>query len=520
MATRYSEYITLKGSHKHVPKGGMVGGLDKNQPVSVTVVIRPKEALPQLAEMRQRRNFDALTKRQYASRHGASQKDIDEVLRFAHHAGLSATAINPAQRSVELRGTIIQLESAFGCELNNYASTNGDRFRARSGPVQIPKELEGIVTGVFGLDNRPVATPKFQPFRPSSVPEPLHTFFANELADLYSFPSDQTGKKQCVGIVELGGGYREDDFNKYFTSLDLQPPRVIAVSVDGGINHPTTPDSADGEVMLDIEVAGAIEPDALLVVYFAPNTDKGFLDAINAAIHDTRNQPGVISISWGAAEDQWTEQSLNAYNEAFQAAGAMGVTVCAASGDRGSDDGVNDGATHVDFPSSSPYVVACGGTRVETDGKKITSEIVWHESEASASGGGVSNVFKLPAYQASAKVPVSIDTQRAGRGVPDVAANADPSTGYRVRVDGTEIVIGGTSAVAPLIAGLITRLNEARGKKAGFIHPKLYSKQTLCRDIVEGNNITTTSKKGYSAGKGWDACTGLGAPIGTRWLSL
>jgi kumamolisin len=263
-------------------------------------------------------------------------------------------------------------------------------------------------------------------------------------------------------------------------------------------------------VMLDIEVAGAVAPEASIVVYFAPNTDQGFLDAITQAIHDTTNKPSVISISWGASESNWTDQSLTNFNEAFKAASLLGVTICAAAGDSGSDDSVGDGKVHVDFPASSPYVLACGGTKLVTNGTKISSETVWHESSTSATGGGVSNFFPIPDYQAKAKVPLSLDTKFKGRGVPDVAGNADPQTGYKVRVDGQNMVIGGTSAVAPLMAGLIALVNEKNGKSAGFINPQIYSTAGSCRDIIKGDNITTSTNKGYKAGKGWDACTGLG----------
>jgi kumamolisin len=244
------------------------------------------------------------------------------------------------------------------------------------------------------------------------------------------------------------------------------------------------------------------------------------LDAINAAIHDSRNKPDVISISWGAPESSWTAQSLQAFNSVLQTAGMMGISVCAAAGDRGSSDGMSDGLAHVDFPSSSPFVIACGGTRLITKDNTVDSETVWHESDDSATGGGVSTVFDLPDYQEKAGVPVSVNSNSKGRGVPDVAADADPATGYRVLVDGNQYVIGGTSAVAPLVAGLIARVNQINGKNLGFFHHELYKNPFACRDIVQGDNITTPTNKGYTAKKGWDACTGWGAPVGSNWLKL
>src|SRR5262249_39776474 len=216
-------------------------------------------------------------------------------------------------------------------------------------------------------------------------------------------------------------------------SIGQKTPKVVAVSVSGGKNSPTNANSADGEVMLDIEVAAAVAPGARIVVYFAPNTDQGFIDAIATAIHDTTYKPTVISISWGAAESNWTAQAMNALDAACQSAAALGVTITVASGDNGSSDGVTDGKNHVDFPASSPHVLACGGTNLQGSGSSITAETVWNgQPQGGATGGGVSNVFTLPNWQASSKVakPAII---AGGRGVPDVAVDADPDSGAVVR---------------------------------------------------------------------------------------
>jgi len=260
--------------------------------------------------------------------------------------------------------------------------------------------------------------------------------------------------------------------------------------------------------MLDIEVAGAVAPKAKIVVYFAPNTDRGFLDAITTAVHDAANQPSVISISWGSAESNWTKQAMTNFDEAFQSAAAMGVTVCAASGDNGSSDAVNDGKDHVDFPASSPFVLGCGGTTLQSSNGQIVDESVWNEQPGGgATGGGISGFFPRPSWQ---------DTVKAGekvvkmRGVPDVSGDADPNTGYNVLVDSQSMVIGGTSAVAPRWAGLIARLNQM-GNPVGYLNPLLYQQAVQAagfHDITEGNNGD------FKAAKGWDPCTGNGTPDG------
>ncbi|HEY2582907.1 MAG TPA: S53 family peptidase, partial [Mucilaginibacter sp.] len=175
-----------------------------------------------------------------------------------------------------------------------------------------------------------------------------------------------------------------------------------------------------------------------------------------------------------------------------------------------SSDGETDGKVHVDFPASSPYALGCGGTKLVVNNNQISSETVWHEASDSATGGGVSTYFPVADYQSNANVPLEIDTQFQGRGVPDVAGDADPDSGYKVLVDGQQMVIGGTSAVAPLMAGLIALINEQTGTPAGFINPQIYANPGLCRDIISGDNKTTTQNTGYTAGPGWDACTGLG----------
>jgi kumamolisin len=259
-----------------------------------------------------------------------------------------------------------------------------------------------------------------------------------------------------------------------------------------------------------------VAPGASIAVYFAPNTTQGFLDAITTAVHDQNTHPDVVSISWGGAESTWTSQALHSYDQAFQDAAALGVMVCCASGDDGSNDNQNDGQAHVDFPSSSPNVLACGGTTLQSSQGTITRETVWNDGPGQgATGGGVSEVFPLPAYQQSANVPVSVNSGFAGRGVPDVAGDADPSTGYQVFVDGQSLVIGGTSAVAPLWAGLIALLNQQLGKSVGFLNTSVYGPlaTTAFNDVVSGSNGA------YSAGPGWDACTGWGSPNGTALLS-
>ncbi len=501
--------VILKGSTRVAPVETELKKIDPETFIEVTVRIRRKKSIDEALAARQ-----VISREDYQNEFGASQEDADVVEAYAHEHHLTTITVDLARRSVILKGKISDFEEAFVVDLHDTENKEGIQFRVRTGDIHIPENLEAIITGVFGFDERPAARPMFQVYKPDNKivsHASTQSYTGDQLAKIYGFPTGVTGKGQCIAIIELGGGYKTADITNYFKTLGIKKPVVKAVSVDGGKNAPTTPNSADGEVLLDIEVAGAVAQEATLVVYFAPNTDQGFLDAITKAVHDTTNKPSVVSISWGAAEMNWTQQAMTNFNETFKAAALLGVTICVASGDNGSSDGVTDGKVHVDFPASSPYVLACGGTKLLTDSSdKITSETVWHAASNSATGGGVSDFFPLPDYQANTNIPVSLNTNFKGRGLPDVAGDADPSTGYKVLVDGQQFVIGGTSAVAPLMAGLIALINQQKGKPAGFINPVLYSTPNLCRDITSGDNKTTQTNTGYAAGKGWDACTGWG----------
>lgn len=522
MVTKHSRHVVPGSERKAVAGAKPVSAAMQEERLEVTLRLRAKlaprvgaagtafdDALPS-----QRRY---LSRKDFAAAHGADPQDIAKVSAFAAAHQLVVIESSQARCTVVLSGTVASFDTAFGVSLQQYEHAGGT-YRGRTGAISVPANLAGIVEGVFGLDDRPQAEPHFQRFATSELDVAPRaagvSFTAPQLASLYQFPSGLDGSGQCIGIIELGGGFKPADIKAYFGRLGLAVPTVRAIRVDGGRNHPTNANSADGEVMLDIEVAAAIAPKALIAVYFAPNTNQGFLDAITTAVHDAVNKPCVISISWGSAESRWTAQSMTQFDQAFQAAAAMGVTVCCAAGDNGSSDGVSDGKPHVDFPASSPFALGCGGTRLTSGGKTIKSEVVWNaDSATSATGGGVSGFFALPGYQKNAKVPPQSGT--GGRGVPDVAGNADPASGYQVRVDGQNLVIGGTSAVAPLWAGLIALMNQKLSHPVGFLNPLIYGSlagRGLFNDIVSGNNGH------YAAAKGWDACTGWGSPVGTKLL--
>ena len=468
----------------------------KDQQAILSVVLRPKAALDPGTLATAKR----ISREDFASQYGIDPQTLELVRAFAAEFGLTLDESAPGPSTVYLKGTLSALEEAFGVMLDSHRI--GEKtYRVRSGSILLPEQLSGQILAVFGLDDRPQATPHFRRARTHAANV---SYTPVQVAELYGFPAGASAAGQTIGLIELGGGFQQADITAYFTGLGLPVPSVIASSVDGGTNTPGSADGADGEVLLDIEVSASVAPGAKIVVYFAPNTDQGFIDAISTAVHDTTHRPSVISISWGGPESTWTAQATTSLDAACQAAAAVGVTITVAAGDSGSTDGVTGTANHVDFPASSPHVLACGGTKLEGSGATIKSEVVWNELTAKegATGGGVSALFPLPTWQANANVPA------AGRGVPDVAGDADPATGYQVRVDGQSQVIGGTSAVAPLWAGLIALANQANGRDAGFVNPKLYAAPSAFRDIIKGSN------GGFSAKPGWDPCTGLGSPHG------
>jgi kumamolisin len=317
-----------------------------------------------------------------------------------------------------------------------------------------------------------------------------------ELAKAYLFPKVAAGNA-VIGIIELGGGYKTGDIVQAFASWDMPPPNLTNVSVDGGTNSPGG--EADAEVVLDIEVAAAAYAyctgkSAKVRVYFAGNTQNGFQDAVSRAIADNCT---VISISWGAPENYWGS-AAKTFDSVCATAASRGIPIFVAAGDNDSGDG--EGGIHVDFPASSPHVIACGGTA-----KTLVSEVVWNDGNNEGTGGGYSNIFPVQSWQIGAP-------RGPGRMVPDIAGNADPNTGYQIFLNGQWTVIGGTSAVAPLYAGLFAALLGSGVAKTPNLNQVLWQFPVCFTDITVGNNGH------WRAGVGPDPCSGLGAVIGQRLL--
>lgn len=524
--------VPVPGSDREeLPGATRIGQVPDDETIQFSVIVRPREGAPDMEEAARNAAITGkfLSREELAAATAPDPADVQAVEEYAHGNGLTVEGADPVTRRVKLAGSAAAVRQAFGVSLDRYEH-GGRTFRGRTGPVLVPPSLAGIVVGVLGTDDRPVAH-RLTTVAPAFVSGASVPMTAEQMASYYNYPAGLDGTGQCIGIVEFGGGYFPQDISAYFAQLGMNTPPIVDVPVAGGSNSPTpgtglTNDTGSletGEVELDIEVAGSAAPGARLAVYFVGSAStNNWVDALSAAIADSTNNPSVLSISWGFAEDALPHQFLTSVDQTLASAGAAGITVLVASGDQGStgswgQQGPPDRLAHVNFAASSPNATGVGGTVLQPDGSGgVSAEVVWNNGAAtSASGGGVSKFFStVPAFQANAGInPVSANPPgNTGRGVPDVSANADT---YKVYIRGKNITVGGTSAATPLWAALIARVNQGIGGRAAALQTMLYGPLRTAGALKD---ITTGDNGAYKAGAGWDACTGLGSPNGTAIL--
>ena len=488
---------------------------------------------------------EPISREELASQYGASQSDVDAVRDALGHYGLTvpADSVSLAARTVVARGTVAQMQEAFGTRLAIYQNKDQGEFRGRDGDLSIPRELDGIVIGVFGLDERRVA--RRYGSNGASGASTASPMGPAEFEQHYSFPAGN-GTGQTIGIAEFGGGYFDTDLRAFNKKYGRAMPNVVTVPCGApaytlaqiqALPHNQQQEALNdsGEVMLDVEVAGSLCPGAELVVYFAPFTQKGWVDLLTAVIDGTPASPLCLSVSWGLAEDapDWSSGALQVIDQQLGAVAKLGITVLAASGDDGSGNQVNDGKFHVNFPASSPNVLAVGGTQL--DDSSPPKEVVWWQPEGDrasgggSTGGGVSTVFSRPAWQT-----VTVATLNSGAGafdgrvVPDVSALAGPPF-YDMIFQGKDHAVGGTSAATPLWAALLARLAASKpGAVSRFMAPLFYTPsgngspigQVACRDVVSGDNASPNPGTGYKAGPGFDAVSGWGTPQGSLLVQM
>jgi kumamolisin len=521
-------FQSIQGSEHPQPKTfKKLHPTDAAQQLTVTVLLRRKPGNTALKpEEAAARPSSRPTREEFAASRGAAQTEVDAVVAFAHQAGLEVVDTDLARRSVVLSGTVAAVDKAFAIELNDYEYEKGT-YRSHDGAVNVPSSIAEYVQAVVGLTDREVEATHFPAAAlaaqrlPAGVPPNAVSLTPAQVATLYNFPAgDGTG--ETIGIYEMKtgttpAGYALSDIQGTFKGFgNLPMPTIIDVPVDGTTNS----GKSDGETGLDITVAGALAPKATIAVYFAGATTENMIHALQQMILPKAGQPApsIISISYGWGPDDTATPSFSAsvyaqFTSLFEDAATNKISVFVSSGDSGASVESKTQA-QVSYPSSDVWVTACGGTSIGNINTNNPDEWVWNDS--GATGGGVSARFPVPAYQSAVKtLPVRNVTKTAGRGVPDISGNASPYSGYEQVLNGKKPVpIGGTSAVAPLYAGLMARINSNLGSPAGFLNTTLYSlPASTFHDILGAPgpaNNTYNGVTGYPAGPGWDACTGLG----------
>lgn len=514
---------------------------DPQERIRVTVVLRSRagDLAGAVADLAHRRPHErpVLSLEEFEERFGSSREDLEKVQAFAADHGLEVVDASAVRSVVELAGTLEAFARAFGVRFQAFHSPLRP-YRTHDGPVLIPPELKGIVEHVIGLDDRPLLNPAAAAggTAASGVTRLVYND-PRDLAAYYDFPAGATGAGQTVAILQFGGGYNQSDLEAYFQLRGIPSPEIALVEMEGQTNQPASaqvmqscaaylglldssyagPDDAEVykantaafwatlECTMDPEILGTVVPGARLVTYMAPDTPKGKYDAFSQAIFDPTYAPSVINCSWGSAEDDTPQSSMISLDQLFQKAALKGVTICASAGDFGTSQ-----PSH--FPATSPHALACGGSSVDDS---LTRETSWYEvisngtlSVTMAGGGGYSQFFEIPSWQTA--MP-----GQTGRGYPDVAAKSDVMTGYDVLVTGLDLPMGGTSAAAPMWAGLVIAINEKLGHPTGYLTALLYS-----ADFAKALKAITESGGGTcQPTAGWNPCTGLGSPIGTALLA-
>ena len=489
--------------------------------------------LEEYAQAVMRGTHPVLEHDQFVYQFGSIEDELNLVINWASANNLTVLESGLDIATVKVTGTAGDFNRLFGIVLET-VTTDTRTYQTHYGNLVIPTEINHVVDLILGLDNSTklgsyaildTDAHVLASIDPNLISNPTPV----DLALAYQFPRAAggdlvQGANTCVGIVELGGGWTTQNLTSTFGRIGQPNPTVVDVSVDGGTNNPTQI-GASGEVMLDIYCVGAVAPAAKIAMYFAPNSLQGFIDCITAATNDTVNNPSVLSISWGTTDTVWGNVGTQLFDAALQAAIVKGITTFAAAGDYGVQ-AISSATTYtVQYPATSPYLIAAGGTVVTINNDyTIATEVAWGTAGGSyAGGGGVSGLYSVPTWQTgltSKTYPTpSSPVALTGRGIPDVSAMATGYTFY-YGINNSSGTFLGTSAVAPLLSGLMARLNSITATKIGSVNATWYAaKSTAFNDITVGDNHGGNTV-GYVATAGWDAATGIGSPIGVNILAL
>ena len=510
-----------------------LGRLERAAPVSLALVLplhntgRLSHLLGGLYDPADPLYHQFLTPAQFEAQFGATQSDADAVAGWAAAHGLAVTGGDAGHQVLDVTGPPAAVEAAFGVRLNQYQSGDGRVFRAPDADPAVPVSVAAHLAGVVGLDTAAVRHPHVRTVSPDALPlarpatigsGPAGGLTPSDIQSAYGLSGvAANGAGQTLAVFELDG-YSASDITQYESDFGLPAVPVQAVPVDGGSGRLNSNGGA-AEVTLDIELQIAGAPGARQVlVYEGPNTDQGLLDTYSRIAAD--DQAKEISTSWGLDEPDNTSSYLQSENVIFARMAAQGQTVFAAAGDSGAyDTGSAADGLAVDDPASQPYVTGVGGTTLSTSGRggAWAGETVWNSGSVfnGAGGGGVSAFWPLPSWQQGV-VSAASHGSTTMRNVPDVALNADPSTGYAIFYGGRWQVYGGTSCAAPLWAAFTARVNQQRlangGSPIGFLNPTLYqlgaSGKSDFHDIVTGTNLFFPAVSGYDDATGWGSFNG------------
>jgi len=558
----------LDGSQRRVRASAQrVGPADPGDVILVSIYVRQKPGSPPWQDINSftatpRRKRERVPHAELVARYSAATEDLALVSKFATDNGLSVVTTDAGRRLVQVSGTADKIAAAFAVELSQYKSPS-ETYRGYEGTISLPEDVATVVEAVLGLDNRRMAR------RAGGLGTVVDTAITPPMvAYTYNFPTPKNGAAgQSIAILEFGGGFAQSDLDDFIADMNNPAvnPQVISpggpavtyksttvkvVTIPGSPGNvmdgnAANPGDSDTEVAADVQIAVSVAQGADVTLYFAPWTEQGWVDALTTIFGAN---PDVLSISWGWAEleptgnIEWTQQTIAQITAAFASFVASECTVFVATGDNGTNCEIDDGKAHVVYPASDPWITACGGTTLKSylspNSASTLVEQTWR-----GTGGGLSYLVPVPDWQANVLLPPSANgDNHAGRGLPDMAGNADPGSGYNFRLYGYQTTdlpqpppppvipgattlgygpIGGTSTVAPLYAALVALINATLGgTRTGFLNQTLYSfgGSTVFRDMNDGisnaggyqvNHVQEFSP-GYKSGPGWDACTGWG----------
>lgn len=458
-----------------------------------------------------------LKPQQFSDEFGPTQQQSDQVANFLRQSGLNVTSVSADHAVIDVVGTSAQVEKAFNVTLNNYQNNKGQVYYANEQAPQIPSELSGLVQSVT-LNNEPLWHTHLNTNVTANVGSgPAGGYTPAELRGAYDvnplISGGYTGSGQNVAVFELDG-YVASNVSTYVSNYSLGSPAPKNVLVD---SYNGSAGQGEVEVELDIEVINAIAPKAQVYVYEGPNSSAGVIDTYKKIATD--NIVKVTSSSWGQCENESAQSDINSEDSIYQQMAAQGQSIFSAAGDTGAYD-CRDQSTllNVDNPADDPYVTGVGGTNLTITGSGssagYSSEHVWNDSASSAGGGGISTIFTKPSYQTGTGTTNSYSNGK--RQVPDVTGNADPNSGYSIYSQGTWTVVGGTSAAAPLWAGIATLNNAyaaANGKSnLGQANPTLYRMFNTTQTYAAYHDITSGTNRYYPATTGYDQASGIGSP--------